>query len=49
VALMTQALQQQFRVRVKTQLQATWKQDQDDDLLDAAAASVVGTFVTLLQ
>lgn len=49
VALMTQALQQQLRVRVKTQLQATWKQDQDDDLLDAAAAYVVGTFVTLLQ
>ncbi len=49
VALMTQALQQQLRVRVKIQLQAIWKQDQDDDLLDAAAAYVVGTFVTLLQ
>ncbi len=49
VALMTQALQQHLRVRVKTQLQATWEQNQEDDLLDAVAAYIVGTFVTLLQ
>ena len=49
VALMTQALQQHLRVQVKTQLQAPWKQNRDTEVLDAVAAYVVGTFMTLVQ
>ncbi|GHO49727.1 TetR/AcrR family transcriptional regulator [Ktedonospora formicarum] len=49
VTIFTQTLQQQLRMRVRTQLQATWTRSNEEDVLDAVASYVVGTFVTLMQ